>query len=150
VATADDIYTDPSALRSLYVHDLRSRPFSAWRFRIRGGLLITPFGRAELVNSIALASFRRDITPRAADSALQNLLQDIEEGRLHLAELPWRQTLGRCVELSRVQTPLVGTRTLDILHVASAEALGCRRFVTYDERQSKLARAIGLRVVAPS
>lgn len=43
----------------------------------------------------------------------------------------------------------LGTRTLDVLHVASAVALGAQRFVTYDIRQAALAKAVGLRVLAP-
>lgn len=149
VATADQIYLDPGALRCAYVHEGRSRAFCAWRGRVRAGLPLTLFGRAELVNSIALAVFRRDITNAAGDAALRDLDEDIEHGRLYLADLLWRQALDRCVELSRVQTPKLGTRALDVLHVASAQALGCRRFVTYDGRQADLAKAVGLRVVSP-
>jgi predicted nucleic acid-binding protein len=35
--------------------------------------------------------------------------------------------------------------TLDTLHVASALELGAERFWTFDERQAKLARAVGLK-----
>ena len=46
-------------------------------------------------------------------------------------------------------TPTLGTSSLDVLHVASAQVLGCRRFVSYDERQLALAKAAGLRVLRP-
>ena len=150
VATADQTYLDPRALRSVYIHDARSRAFCAWRSRIRGALPLTLFGRAELVNSIALAMFRHDISSATGEAALQDLYEDIEQGRLYLTDLLWRQALDGCVELSREQTPLLGTRTLDVLHVASAQVLGCRRFVTYDARQAKLAQAVGLRVLSPA
>lgn len=39
-----------------------------------------------------------------------------------------------------------GTRSLDILHVATALVLGCQTFHTFDTRQGKLARAAGLKV----
>jgi predicted nucleic acid-binding protein len=150
VATADETYVDPSALRSVYVHDARSRVFCAWRSRARGALPLTLFGRAELVNSICLAVFRGDITGATGDSALEDLEEDIEQGRLYLPDLLWRQALDRCMELSRLQTPKLGTRALDVLHVASAQVLGCRRLVTYDARQAKLAQAVGLRVLSPA
>lgn len=38
-----------------------------------------------------------------------------------------------------------GHRTLDILHVATARHLAARDFLTFDARQKKLAKAIGLR-----
>ncbi|HEY7370875.1 MAG TPA: type II toxin-antitoxin system VapC family toxin [Polyangia bacterium] len=150
MATADETYIDPSALRCLYIHDSRSRVFCAWRSRVRGGLPLTPFGRAELVNSIALAVFRKDISSEVGDAALKDLDQDIEDGRLYLTDLLWRQALDRTVDLSRAQTPKLGTRALDVLHVASALVLGCRRFVTYDARQAKLAQAARLRVLSPA
>ena len=46
-------------------------------------------------------------------------------------------------------TATLGTRALDVLHVASAVTLGCRRFITYDARQARLARALKLQVRAP-
>jgi predicted nucleic acid-binding protein len=46
-------------------------------------------------------------------------------------------------------TATVGARALDVLHVASALTLGRTTFVTYDERQAALARATGMRVLAP-
>jgi len=55
----------------------------------------------------------------------------------------------KATELSRQHTPILGTRTLDVLHVASAQILGMRSFATYDERQSALAKAVGFRVVRP-
>jgi len=36
-----------------------------------------------------------------------------------------------------------------VLPVASALELGLRRFVSFDERQQKLARAVGLKVILP-
>ncbi|MBI4703219.1 MAG: PIN domain nuclease [Deltaproteobacteria bacterium] len=147
--TADRTYVDPRALRRLYVHDDLSRAFCAWRARLGGALPITLHGRAELVNSIALAVFRHDITDEAGSGALADLAADLAEGRLHLAPLPWRRAWDDAAELSRTHTPKLGTRTLDVLHVSSALVLGCRAFVTYDGRQTALAEAVGLKVVRP-
>lgn len=149
VATAETVYVDPSALRCLYVHETRSRAFCAWRDRHRGALPITLFGRAELENSVALAVFRHDLTVAAGQAAVADLDADLTSGRLFVADLLWRRALDRSVELSRKHTATLGTRALDVLHVASALILGSKRFVTYDARQARLARAAGLRVSAP-
>ncbi len=149
MTSADKTYVDPSALRRLYIHEPRSRAFCVWLARTRGPLPLTLHGRAELVNSIQLAVFRRMITPDVADGALADLGSDLSEGRLALADVPWRRALDRATELSRLHTPVLGTRTLDVLHVASAVELGCRALVTYDERQAALARAVKLRVLRP-
>jgi predicted nucleic acid-binding protein len=149
VASADKTYVDPSAFRRLYVHDDKSRAFCAWRRRVGGSLPVTLHGRAEIVNSITLACFRNAITADDCRSALDDFDRDLAEGRLHVADLLWRRTLNRAEELSRSHTAALGTRTLDVLHVASAESLDCRIFVTYDDRQTLLAKAVGFRVLRP-
>lgn len=149
MASADRIYVDPSALRRLYVHDDRSRAFSTWRQRVRGPLSVTLHGRAEIVNSISLAVFRGDLRREDGQNALADLEDDIGEGRLHLVDVMWRQALLRAADLSRAHTSMLGTRTLDVLHVSTALVLECRVFVTYDDRQAKLAKVVGLRVLSP-
>jgi len=149
VASAEKTYVDPSALRRLYVHDDRSRAFCAWRARLGGSLPLTLHGRAEIVNSVGLAVFRGDISKEMGEGALADLESDLASGHLHIADLLWRKALGRAAELSREHTPKLGTRTLDVLHVAAALVLRCRGFVTYDDRQAALARAVGLRVTIP-
>jgi predicted nucleic acid-binding protein len=102
-----------------------------------------------LVNSIAQAVFRGDVTARAGEAAMADLETDVETGSLFLTDLLWRVALDSAADLSRAHTPKLGTRALDALHVASALVLGCKRFVTYDGRQAELARVAGLRVLRP-
>ena len=149
MANADRTYVDPSALRCLYLHDERSRAFCAWRRRLRGSLPITRHGYAELVNAIALAAFRSDVTREVAEGATADLDADLAAGRLRLVDLAWRRALDTAADLSRRHTPSLGTRSLDVLHVASALTLGMAVLVTYDERQGKLARAVRLRLLQP-
>jgi predicted nucleic acid-binding protein len=96
-----------------------------------------------------LALFRGAIDEAIFEGALSDLERDLAEGRLHLVDLLWRKTLDRSADLSRTHTPKLGTPTLDVLHVASAKSLRCRTFVTYDDRQAVLAKAVGLRVLQP-
>jgi hypothetical protein len=62
----------------------------------------------------------------------------------------WRAALNRAAELSRQYSRTLGTRTLDVLHVASALELGVRTFITFDIRQQNLVKAAGLRLLVPS
>jgi predicted nucleic acid-binding protein len=149
VANAERTYVDPSALRCLYLHDDRSRGFCAWRRRLRGALPITRYGYAELVNAIALAAFRGDVTREIAEGATADLDTDLGAGRLRLADLAWRRALDAAAQLSRRHTPALGTRSLDVLHVACALTLEMGVFITYDARQAKLATAVGLRLLRP-
>ena len=55
-------------------------------------------------------------------------------------------TMAEAERLSALHSEKLGTRSLDILHVASALVLGSTSFVTFDRRQASLARASGLKV----
>src|SRR5438105_3875878 len=84
VTSAEVTYVDPSALRSLYVHDDRSARFCAFRRRLGGALPLTRFGRTEVVNSIALAVHRKVIDAATGAGAVEELDEDIRAGRLML------------------------------------------------------------------
>jgi predicted nucleic acid-binding protein len=49
-----------------------------------------------------------------------------------------------CSDLALQFSSALGTRTLDTLHVACALELKADRFWTFDERQARLAEAVGL------
>jgi hypothetical protein len=147
--TVDQCYLDSSALRYLYVHGSKSTAMASWRFKRPGPLRITRFGRAEIINAIATVFFRKELAPAELEPTFSDLAEDFVNDRLQLVDVPWRAVLDQAAELSRQYTPALGTRSLDGLHVASALELGTRQFVTYDERQARLASACGLRVVQP-
>jgi predicted nucleic acid-binding protein len=104
----------------------------------------------EVVNGICLASFRKAISAEAFSDAIASFDEDLAEGRYVETDVLWRATLRRASQLSRAHTPALGCRTLDVLHVATALELGLRNFVTFDSRQGQMARAAGLRPIAPS
>lgn len=133
----------------MYVHDDRSQAFCKWRQRRTGGLPLTRFGRSEIVNSIQLGVHRNVLTAEMARDALSDLDDDLEAGRLMLVDALWRRTLDLASELSIRHTSKLGTRTLDVLHVATALVLTATHFVSYDDRQLALAKAVGLKTLAP-
>jgi predicted nucleic acid-binding protein len=93
--------------------------------------------------------YRGQVDDRLASEAIDDFETDVREGRLAVVDVLWRRTLDRAALLSTSHTASLGTRALDVLHVASALTLDARRFVSYDERQAALAKAVGLRVLAP-
>jgi predicted nucleic acid-binding protein len=149
VATAESIYVDPSALLKLYLHERESASMNAWRAKTKGALAITHHGRVEIVNAICLAAHRREITADAMRDTLASFDEDIAAGSFRQSDLLWRATLNRAGELSRTYSHKFGTRTLDVLHVATALELGLRTFITFDGRQQELARAVGFKVGHP-
>src|SRR3954468_1208207 len=132
----------------LYLHQPESRAMNAWRARTRGPLSISPHSGAEVVNAICLAAFRRDISTNALRDALASMEEDFATGRYVHADVPWRPALRRAEDISREHTPEIGCPAVDLFHVACALELRLPNFLTFDERQRRLARAVGLKTVA--
>ena len=148
MATADQIYVDPSALACLYVHQHeRSRQMVAWRAGVEGALTITHHGRTEITNALCRARFTGELDDQGLEDALSDFETEFAHGQLVQADILWRAALNRAAELSRTHTPALGTRALDVLHVACALELKLRHFLTFDDRQRKLAAAAGLKIV---
>lgn len=145
---AEHVYVDPSALCRLYLHEEGSRAMAVWRAKTHGALPVTHHGRTEIVNALCRAAFLGHLARDGLGESLTDFAADFAEGRLHQADILWRAALDRASDLSRQHTPDVGTRSLDVLHVACALELKLRRFVTFDRRQQKLAKRVGLRVIS--
>src|SRR5262249_4332827 len=102
----------------------------------------------ELRNALRLRVFRREIVETQRDASLNMLLVDLAGGVLVAASPPLPEVLIEAERLSALHSEALGTRTLDILHVAAALVLGLTAFLTFDTRQAALARALGLNVPA--
>lgn len=126
------VYVDSSAIVKLVV---RERESAALRRYLRR--------RRPLVSSaLARAEVARALLPLGADAIARG-----------------REVLGR-IDLARVNDRVLTAagsilpqdiRSLHAIHLATAESLGAdlARVVTYDERMSHAARALGLAVAAP-
>ncbi len=136
-------YADTSFLVSLYVLDVNSASAAAQFKRAELPVLLTPFGELELTNAILLRLFRRELLPSKVKAAHALVRKDIEDGVLLLTPLA-SAVYGRAKQIARRRTPQLGTRTLDVLHVASALVLQADTFYTFDRSQGKLAESEGL------
>jgi predicted nucleic acid-binding protein len=140
-----NIYADTSFLVSLYVLDANSAQASAQMKQAKLPILLTAFGELELTNAIALRLFRKELLPSKRKAAQALLAKDLVDGVLSMKPLPAR-IFERAQQIARNRTPQLGTRTLDVLHVASALLLEAKAFYTFDRNQGKLAVAEGLLV----
>lgn len=138
-------YADTSFLASLYVLDDNSALAAARMKRAKLPLLITAFGELELTNAVALRLFRKELSASQVKAAHALIRKDLEDGILMVSGLP-ASVFERAKQMARRQTARLGTRTLDVLHVASALVLQADTFYTFDTRQAKLAGAEGLLV----
>jgi len=104
---------------------------------------ITPLNRAEVANALHRYVFRRAISVAEASAAWAHFEQDCARGLWIPIRVP-ETTWERSVVLARHYGATLGIRTLDSLHVACALELRAERFWTFDERQARLAEAVGL------
>lgn len=137
------MYADTSFLVSLYTPDANSGIAARKMRGVRDEIVIMSFGEVELTNAIELRVFRRELTAAEVKLALAALESDVRDGVFTAAPVP-AAMYEKARQLSRSHTAKMGTRTLDILHVAAALALKADAFYTFDRRQSDLAKAVGL------
>ena len=148
MATADQVYVDPSALACLYLHQHdRSRRMIAWRARIDGAVPVTHHGRTEITNALCRARYEGHLNDDGLREALADFDADFAQGRADQVSILWRAALNLASDLSRTYTPRLGTRASDTLHVACAPELKLSHFLTFDERQQSLGKAVGLKLV---
>jgi predicted nucleic acid-binding protein len=135
-------YVDSSFLVSSYITDEHS-PRVDQRLALGFSIWITPFNHAELANAIYQQVFLNRLTSVEAQKVWGEFQRDYLSGLWTPVEFPHR-AWETCASLALRFGPPLGVRTLDSLHVACALELKVQRFWTFDERQARLAEAVGL------
>lgn len=109
--------------------------------------MLTHLHRVELATAWHLKVFRRELDLATVGRALGDLESDVEAGIWDAPDYDLAEVHSRAEILARQHAATLGTRTLDILHVAAAALVGARNFITGDGRQASLAEAAGLDVI---
>jgi predicted nucleic acid-binding protein len=138
------VYADTSFITAVYLRDMHSQE-AYRRMATSPNLRISPLNRAELANALYRQLFLKRVSEIDARRAWANFELDCRSGVLQTVAFPdacWNVV----VDLARRFGPTLGVRTLDSLHVACALELTADKFWTFDERQAKLAEAVGLDV----
>jgi hypothetical protein len=125
-------YVDSSALVKLAVREAESAALRRYLGRSRP-LVTSALARTEVV---------RALLPFGSEA--------VRRGREVLARVDLLRVNDRILDAAGLLAP-ADLRSLDAIHLASAEQLGMdlRGFVTYDERLASAAAGRGLRVVKP-
>jgi len=140
------IYADASFLVALYVVQADSPKAVACLRGQTAPLAFTSFHRHELRNAIRLCVFRKDISSYQCRQALREMENDLDGGILVHTPLAWTETLQKAEELGAANTEIMGIRSLDLFHIASALNLKTTLFLTFDVHQRALAEKSGLKV----
>ena len=138
-------YADTGFLVSLYSRDGHS---AAARTLVgsKPVFILTPLGEAEFTNALELRVFRKEWRRREARLVHELFLQHQAAGILRAQPLN-SEVWEKALVLARRYSAKLGTRTLDLLHVASVLILRPDVFYTFDKRQRKLAKVERLRVL---
>ena len=140
------IYADTSFLFSLYVPDANSSAAAAIMRRVKPPLLATDFAEFEFINALNWRIFRKELRAAEEQAVLLSFSKDVHDGLIRVVPIS-AATFSHAKRIARTQTRVLGTRSLDVLHVASALALRAGSFCTFDKNQARLAGAVGLRIL---
>jgi predicted nucleic acid-binding protein len=108
---------------------------------------MTPFSQSELANAVYRLVFLRRHSLVEARLATDAFQADCRMAVWSAVQFPSR-AWETCDDLARQHGSSLGVRTLGTLHVACALELRADRFWTFDERQARLAEAVGLNTAA--
>ncbi len=137
------IYADTSFLASLYIPGTHSPAALAVVRPLRAPLQITFLSELEFANALALRVFRKELSSSESASVFAHFRKDILDGIFRVSPVS-NGAFEKAIRLSQKHSSRIGTRTLDVLHVAAAIALRARFFYTFDRSQAELARAANL------
>jgi predicted nucleic acid-binding protein len=137
------IYADSSFFVSLYVPNQHFK--KAQRLVPRHAeIWFTPLHRAEWAHALAQHLLQGRISDAQAQAFRDHLERDRQSRFWSEVALPER-AFDRCIQIVQQHSRRLPMATLDTLHIACALELGAERFYTFDERQAKLAQAVGLK-----
>lgn len=137
-------YADSGFLISLYAADDNSA-LATTLVRSKPVFLLTPLAELEFTNALQLLVFRKQASLGEVRAIFDQFSLDRRLGAFRSAVLTL-EIWDKAAHFSELHTRAFGTRTLDVLHVAAALLLKPDVFLTFDKRQAKLARAVGLQV----
>ncbi len=140
-------YFDTSIITKWYVREADSEAALRMRQRFDPPAVLTHLHRLELSNAWQLKLFRKEIRKTVLARAREDLQTDVDAGVWIAPIYDLADVFRRAEDLSSSHTRKLGTRSLDVLHVAAALELSVETFVKGDSRQAKLASACRLHVV---
>jgi hypothetical protein len=139
-------FADTGFVASLYLKESTSAQARAAIQAAPIVLPLTPLAMLELRNAFNRSVQRRRITTAQRDALWQDVETDIGSGFLVPTPVASDELHQKARQLSDRHTPTLGTRSLDLLHVAAALLLGAKEFFSFDDRQRKAAASEGLKV----
>jgi predicted nucleic acid-binding protein len=137
---------DTSVIVKLYIKEEYSQESSSWLKENDEAIPLTSFHELELINAIHLKQFRTEITLEKTRLIMKRFEEHEKSGIYYRPQLDWSDIFIHAIDLSKNHSSSIGSRALDILHVASALSINTDRFLTLDDKQTRLAALAGLKI----
>jgi predicted nucleic acid-binding protein len=140
-------YWDTAALAKLYVSEPDSAQFAA-HMVATGQIMTSDLGRWELFRVLARKETEGAIPTGAREALFARFMSDVAVGKVELMPLspPLETRFQQLVlRLYRLSPPLL-VRSLDAIHLATADFHGAEALVTTDANMRKCAAAIGMKL----
>ena len=138
-------YADTGFLMSLYASDANSAVATA-SVKSNPIFFLTRFLEIEFLNALELRVFRKELTTREVRLVHDQFLHDQAAG-VFRSEPLGAEVWENALILARRHSAVLGTRTLDLLHIATALVLKPDVFYTFDQRQRSAATAERMHVL---
>jgi hypothetical protein len=140
-------YADSSFIVAFYLQQQSSPKAIAFLEHYGRTLPFTPWHRLEVRNAIRLAVWLKVIDASQGKTQLKQLDIDLREERpiIH-TPIDWTDVLREAEKLGAAYNQAIGCRSANLYHVAASLELGCDTFLTFDDRQTAMAMAVGLTV----
>ena len=137
------IYLDSSLLFSVHSADTNSREAVRLLQATSEPLAVTQLCEVEVINALSLRIFRGEITIKQAQDSIGDLERNLRNSVFELRLFP-ENTFTRARTLAQILTPVIGVRSVDLLHVAAALELSCKSLYSFDRKQRLAAQYAGL------
>lgn len=138
---------DSSLIVALYLSEEYSPRADAACASVPPPVILTDWHRVEIANAFQRAVKNGRITAAQAAQLWQDFTSDIAAGRFEIVAVDHVAVLNRTLALTQKHTATLGTRSLDLIHIASALEIGAADFLSFDHRQRQTASAEGLNVI---
>lgn len=140
-------YVDSALFVKSYIYEVDSRETIALLDSIEPPHHLSPLHELEILNAIRLKHFRGEITMAQEKAAAKAFREDLQSGFFEPITGDLLNIFIRAEKLSAAYSSAIGSRSLDLWHIAAAMELKCGTFVSYDHRQRTVAAKAGLRVL---
>ena len=140
------IYADTGFVVALHKTETTSDRAAKIMKRLQAPVWLSPLGELELHNAFHLSVFRGEFDADAAALKQRWFQEDLSHGVFAIIPVPATTLYPKAIELADRHSAHLGTRSLDLMHVAAALLLQAATFLSFDERQRKAAKAEGLKI----